>query len=135
MCANKRCNKTGKKNDFICCSKCEKLYHPYCTDPQVVQKYVNRFKWLCNNCRACLQCNKADDKLFRCSVCDRSFHPTCHEYTESQVNKKIYCIDCINCKNCNKQLSVLTALNQNDLLSIKGYRVCDECWKYYKNVR
>jgi hypothetical protein len=30
---------------------------------------------------------------------------------------------------------VLTINNINDFKSIKGFRVCDDCWKYYTNVK
>ena len=53
----------------------------------------------------------------------------------TKINNKPVCIDCASCKNCNKVLPLLTINNQNEFLVVKGYRVCDECWKYYKNVK
>jgi hypothetical protein len=95
-------------------------------------KFVNRFKWQCINCKTCQVCNTNTAKLTKCNTCDRTFHENCFPMHISFG--KPQCGDCISCKNCNKTLSLLTISNQNDLLQIKGYRVCEECWKYYKNV-
>ena len=136
ICANRRCNKIGKRNDFLCCFKCEKYYHASCTDPQLVMRFANRFKWLCSHCKVCVVCNTSDlTRLVRCATCDRAFHEKCYSLTTSSMNGKSYCTDCISCKNCFKALPLLSILNQNEFVSIKGHRVCDECWKYYKNVR
>ncbi len=135
FCSNKRCNRVGKKNDFLNCGKCEKYFHPACADPPLVLRYANRFKWLCAECKVCQSCNQtSNEKLNRCSTCDRTFHSRCVTLTTSPMNGRSYCQDCLNCKNCLKSLPLLSIMNQNDFLSIKGHRVCDECWKYYKNV-
>ena len=52
-----------------------------------------------------------------------------------EINNKNYCADCIKCKNCSKKLSIIMNSNQNDVLMIKTFRVCEECWKFYKNVK
>jgi hypothetical protein len=132
LCANKKCNRSGKKSDFLCCSSCEKFYHANCLDTPMILKFVNRFKWLCLNCKTCQQCGTSNGKLIKCNTCDRTFHDGCYPMHISFG--KTHCGDCITCKNCNKALPLLTISNQNDLLQIKGYRVCEECWKYYKNV-
>lgn len=99
-------------------------------------KCVNRFKWLCNNCKSCQACTRvSSEKLTKCNTCERTFHQNCYPLTVSLLNGKTYCTDCINCKNCSRLLPILTIVNQNDLLTVKGFRVCDECWNYYKNVK
>ena len=134
ICANRRCNKFGKRSDFLCCAKCEKFYHPLCTDPSAIMKLATRFKWLCLNCKACQVCDGKEDHLLRCGTCDRTFHQKCFQMTVAHMNNKAYCKDCLNCKNCSKVLPIIANFNQNDFVSIKGHRVCDDCWKYYKNV-
>lgn len=142
ICANKKCNKMGKKSDFLNCSKCDRNYHPYCLDVSLVLKHANRFKWLCPQCKKCqgdciFKNQPGQDnieKLIRCSTCDRTFHKNCYNTIVLPLNGKTYCTDCINCKNCNIILPVLSMNIQNELLMVKGNRVCDECWKYYKNV-
>lgn len=94
-------------------------------------KYVNRFKWYCSSCKHCQNCNEKEN-LTKCETCDRTYHERCLKFTK--INNKPVCIDCASCKNCNKVLPLLTAVNQNEFLAVKGYRVCEECWKYYKNV-
>ena len=124
----------GKKSDFLICNKCDKSYHPNCIDPNLIMKYVNRFKWYCSNCKSCQNCNgNIKENLTKCFTCDRSYHEKCKKFTK--INEKNICVDCINCKNCKKNLPLLTSSMQNELLSIKGFRVCEDCWKYYKNVR
>lgn len=131
-CASKKCGKIGRKTDFINCYKCDKNYHAFCLEPPMLLKFINRFKWLCPGCKVCTTCGVNDGKLIRCNTCDRNFHDgKCMNIT--QIFGKTYCSDCICCKNCQKNLPIITQSNQNDFLSIKGYRVCDECWKYYKN--
>jgi len=130
-CSDSNCNKIGRKSDFLCCLKCEKYYHPYCLETPKVLKYVNRFKWYCNNCKHCQNCNEKDN-LTKCETCDRTYHERCLKFTK--INNKPVCIDCASCKNCNKVLPLLTTSNQNEFLAVKGFRVCEECWKYYKNV-
>ena len=125
----------GKRNEFLFCNKCLKNFHPRCVDPPLVMKYASRFKWHCPNCKICNVCNKnTEEKLKRCGTCDRTFHDKCYTMELSQMSGKYNCVDCIKCKNCSKILPLLTTFNQNDFFSVKGYRVCDECWKYYKNV-
>jgi hypothetical protein len=131
-CSNKKCNRGGKKSDFLCCTTCDKYYHSTCLDPPMILKFVNRFKWQCSSCKTCQQCGTNTPKLTKCNTCDRTFHESCYPMNISFG--KLHCADCITCKNCNKNLPLLTISNQNDLLQIKGYRLCEECWKYYKNV-
>lgn len=153
ICFNKKCNKTGKKSDFLCCAKCEKYYHPGCLDLPMLMKYVNRFKWYCMNCKTCQHCfnnaaTTSENRLIKCNTCDRTFHNYCYGMipyasllnpnstlpTPQQGSmSKHFCVDCINCKNCNKTLPVLSYNNSHDFKQIKGYRVCDDCWKYYTN--
>jgi hypothetical protein len=102
-------------------------------------KYSNRFKWLCADCKECQVCNQKGDSqksqnLQKCVTCDRTFHQNCNSLITSPINARTYCTDCLNCKNCAKNLPIPSLMNQNDFLSIKGFRVCEECWKYYKNV-
>jgi hypothetical protein len=122
----------GKKSDFLQCYKCDKNYHSSCLEPPMIHKFVNRFKWQCPNCKTCQVCNVKDSLLSKCSTCDRTFHEKC--YKVCSVNGKAFCGDCLTCKNCSRILPILTIANQNDLLQVKGYRVCEDCWKYYKNV-
>lgn len=150
LCSSAKCGKPGKKNDFLNCSQCNKNYHPYCSSPNLVMKYVSRFKWYCNDCKSCdicddkieLNSNNSQDKqpisLLKCLCCDRLKHLTCMEnesdYKEVNSNgiKTHYCNDCINCKNCDKTCSVPTYQTQNECHFIKGFRVCDKCWQNYK---
>jgi len=142
VCANRKCNKTGKKSDFLNCSKCDKNYHQYCLDTSVQLKHANRFKWLCPQCKYCqgdcLYKHRStlefNEKLIRCNTCDRTFHKNCYSTVVLPMNNQTYCSDCIKCKNCSTILPVLTSNSQNESLMVKGYRVCDVCWKYYKTV-
>lgn len=130
----KKCNRIGKKNDFLFCGKCEKNYHYTCLENHVLPKFINRFnKWYCSSCRFCLVC-EGKNNVVKCSTCERGFHEGCYNMTQ-EPNSRYYCADCIKCKNCYKKLPVMMNSNQNDVLLIKTYRVCDDCWKYYKNVK
>jgi hypothetical protein len=122
--SNSRCKFMGIILNF------RKYYHAICLDPPMILKFVNRFKWQCSNCKTCQQCSTSGAELIKCNTCDRTFHEGCQPMHISFG--KTHCADCITCKNCNKVLPLLTISNQNNLLQIKGYRVCDECWKYFK---
>jgi hypothetical protein len=140
ICSNKKCNKSGKKSDFLNCSNCDRNYHPFCIDTPVYVKHVCRFKWLCPQCKRCQgDCvyksqTKTEERLIKCNTCDRTFHKNCYNTINLPANGKTYCSDCINCKNCNTLLPVLSINSHNEILMVKGFRVCEECWKYYKNV-
>lgn len=130
VCSIAKCGKNGRKSDFAQCTNCSKYYHPGCIDPSLILKYVNRFEWWCYQCMRCCQCFNNDSDVIKCSTCNRGFHQSC--YKMLQVGVKMYCADCILCKNCQKILPSLTIHNQNEMLMmVKGYRVCEECWTYY----
>ena len=138
-----KCNKSGRKQDFIQCSNCQKFYHLSCIYPSCIHpinlKFVSRFNsWYCPQCERCSKCKNPDNNnnnpLIKCNTCFRSFHQNCYQF--HTINDKKYCVDCICCKNCQKILNPMSPTNSNDLaMTIKGYRACEECWKNYKLKR
>jgi hypothetical protein len=133
-CYNSKCNRIGKKQDMLNCKSCQKYYHPQCVNPSIVLRYAARFEWYCEECKVCEICSSPSsiEAVIKCDYCDRVKHLSCAGIYNESTSKSYYCQDCVQCKNCLRPCPMVSNMNVSEPIFMKGFRVCNDCWKSYK---
>lgn len=133
-CCNFKCSRIGKKSDMLNCKSCQKYYHPSCINSSIILRYASRFDWFCDDCKNCEICSSPSniEATIKCSYCDRVKHLSCAGIYGDNTNKTYHCQDCVQCKNCMRPCPLVNNQNLSEPIFMKGFRVCNDCWKSYK---
>ena len=61
-CSWLECANPNADKDMIICTKCLRSYHCDCCDPPLIQLIIQRFPWMCNECKVCVDCSSSQNE-------------------------------------------------------------------------
>ncbi|KAK2562127.1 Histone-lysine N-methyltransferase 2C [Acropora cervicornis] len=98
------CRKAVSKEKVLVCRRCNKGYHPLCTEP--VTDSTEKFSWKCQKCRQCRQCGTQKTSQWHidytlCDICyqNKNKGNQCPLCNNEQGDQRV-----VQCDSCSRKL-------------------------------